>query len=689
MSPRLARWIAWSLVGTFILLAAVGLTLQGLTRAPFGPNALPVAVILVSLVAGWIVIGARIVSRHPRHPVGWLLCAGLFSPALDMFSAGYAAYDAYAVAGSLPGVALAIIWLKLANLAPLGLVAFTLIILLFPDGKFPSPGWRKVAWTTVGTLGVFLLLQAVEPGPVTWGFLPFGANPLAAGPSQWALLRPFMWTAYLILVGCFGAALVSLVIRLRRSSGDARQQVKWLLPPVGLYGIFVVLFLIGLAAADDSIVVMSIAVGQLAAAGIVIAIAFAIFWYRLYDIDLIINRTLVYSALTVAIVALYVLIVGALGVLVQAQGNLVVALLATGLVAVLFQPLRERLQRVVNRLTYGSRDDPVAVFARLGALLQATASPEQMLPGLVRTVAETLRLPYAAVELGQAGERAVVAAYGQPGHAALARFPLVYQQEAIGSLVAAPRMGSAGFGPADRDLLENIAGQASAVAHAVQLTQALQRSRARLVTAREEERRRLRRDLHDELGPQLASQTLLVQALERRLEKVPPGVAPILAELQTQAQQAVTDIRRIVYGLRPPALDELGLLGALREALAPYQRSGARLTLDGPDALPPLPAAVEVAAYRIVQEAVANVFHHAQATHCRVRLDVLQEREQAELRLSVEDDGVGLAANRPAGVGLRSMRERAAELGGGLTVQPRPGGGTQLWACLPIVEAGA
>jgi signal transduction histidine kinase len=388
-------------------------------------------------------------------------------------------------------------------------------------------------------------------------------------------------------------------------------------------------------------------------------------------------------------VALYVLIVGALGVLVQAQGNLVITLLATGLVAVLFQPLRERLQRAVNRLTYGSRDDPVAVFARLGQLLQATASPQQMLPGLVRTVAETLRLPYAAVELGQAGEGAVVAAHGEPGGAALARFPLTYQQETIGSLVAAPRIGSVEFGPADRDLLQNIASQASAVAHSVLLTQALQRSRARLVTAREEERRRLRRDLHDELGPQLASQTLLVQALERRLGEVPPSVAPILAELQTQAQLAVTDVRRIVYDLRPPALDELGLTGALRLALTPFQRSGPRLTLEGPEALPMLPAAVEVAAYRIVQEAVANVFRHARATHCRVQLDVQQECEPAELRLAVEDDGVGLAANHPAGVGLRSMRERAAELGGSLTVQPRPGGGTQVAACLPIVEAGA
>jgi signal transduction histidine kinase len=684
MSPRLARWIAWSLVAAFILLAGAGLILQGLTRAPFGAAWLPVAVILVTLVALWIVTGTLIISRHPRHPVGWLLCAGLFWPALDMFAAGYAAYDAYVYAGSLPGAALALVWLKLADLAPLGLVAFTLIVLLFPDGKLPSPGWRKVAWTTVGTLCIFLPLQAAEPRAVSFGFVPFGPNPLAVNPQLWVYLQPLMWTAFYILVLCFGAAAVSLLVRLRQSHGDVRQQVKWLVPPVGLYAVFLLLFMTGLSAVNNTIVAISIAVGQLAAAGIVIAIAIAIFRYRLYDIDLILNRTLVYGALTVCVVALYALIVGALGVLIQAQGNLVITLLATGLVAMLFQPLRERLQRAVNRLTYGSRDEPVAVFARLGALLQATASPQQMLPGMVRTIAETLRLPYAAVELEQAGERQVVAAHGRPG-GEVARFPLVYQQETIGSLVAAPRTGSAEFGPADRDLLENIASQASAVAHAVQLTQALQRSRARLVSAREEERRRLRRDLHDELGPQLASQTLLIQAVERRLSQDPASAARLLGELQTQSQKAVTDIRRIVYDLRPPALDELGLLGALAEALAPFQRSGARISLDGPEDLPALPAAVEVAAFRIVQEAVTNVLRHARAGHCRVKI----ECGRARLRLAIEDDGVGLPVQRPFGVGLRSMRERAAELGGEFLIQPRPEGGTRVSAWLPVAEAGS
>jgi signal transduction histidine kinase len=274
--------------------------------------------------------------------------------------------------------------------------------------------------------------------------------------------------------------------------------------------------------------------------------------------------------LTGSVIAIYVLVVGALSELFQLGGNLVISLLATGLVAVLFQPLRARLQRAVNRMMYGERDDPAMVFARLGELLEASASPQETLPGLVRTIAQTLKLPYAAIELGQQGERQVVAAYGNPS-GETTRFALVYQSEAVGNLIVASRGRGEELTLADCRLLENIARQAGAVAHAVRLTRELQRSRLRLVTAREGERRRLRRDLHDELGPQLASQALIIDALEKRLRKDPVSAVRLLKELKKQSQRAVQDIRQIIYGLRPPALDHLGLIGALQETLAAYQ----------------------------------------------------------------------------------------------------------------------
>ncbi|HEX6304626.1 MAG TPA: GAF domain-containing sensor histidine kinase [Anaerolineales bacterium] len=546
---------------------------------------------------------------------------------------------------------------------------------LFPDGRF-VPLWSR--WLIPASMLVFpaaLLMARGGPSP-------------GSGPQGWALTG--------IVVGLSVAIFVALlyvpVYRYRNASTpEQRRQTKWV-----VYGIFVgfvfllissVPWMMALNLPPGSLIPWWLLAAQLfwsvSTALFPVTLTIAVMRYRLYEIDIIINRTLVYGALTVSVIALYALTVGAFGVLFQFGGNLVISLLATGLVAVLFQPLRERLQRGVNRLMYGERDDPATVFSRLGDLLEASASPQELLPGLVRTIAQTLKLPYAAIELGQGSRPEVVAEHGSYSEES-ERFPLVYQSEVIGSLVVSPRARREDFGATDRQLLENIARQAGAVAHAVHLTHELQRSRLRLVTAREEERRRLRRDLHDELGPQLASQTLIIEALEKRLNQDPASAARLLEELKKQSRRAVKDIRQIVYDLRPPALDDLGLTGALREALASYQRSGIAFNLQSMDEIPPLPAAVEVAAYRIVQEAVTNVIRHANAGRCLVSIDYREGKENALLQLTVEDDGQGFRAGRHNGVGLNSMRERAAELGGSFTIEGISGGGTRVRAQLPI-----
>jgi signal transduction histidine kinase len=688
MTPRIVRWIAWFLVFAYLILAAVGLSLQGLARVPFGTVTLTIAIILVSLVGVWIVTGALIISRHPRHPVGWLLCAGLFSPALDMFSVGYAAYSAYGYADSLPGVTLALIWLKFANLAPLGLVAFTLIVLLFPDGKFLSSGWRKVAWATIGTLCLFLPLQAVEPDPVSFLFLQLGVNPLAVRPTTWVYLRPWMWVAFYILVLCYGAAFISLIIRLRKSSGDVRQQVKWLLPPAGLYGLFLLLFLLGLAQSDDAIVGLSIAVGQLAAAGIVIAIAFAIFRYRLYEIDIIINRTLVYSALTAIVVAIYVVIVGVVGTFFHAQGNLLITLLATGLIAVLFQPLRERLQRAVNRLIYGERDDPVEALSRLGKQMEVALPSDQVLPVLVKTIAQSLRLPYVGITLK--GQRDI--SFGQGMENAVA-FPFIFQGETTGVLFVSPRNPGDKFTLSEMRLLQNLARQAGVVVRNAQLTADLQRSRQTLVTAREEERHRLRRDLHDGIGPTMAGLTLKLDAakdlvssgLESGEKEELEEAVQLLNELKAQTQETVQSIRHIVHTLRPPSLDVLGLIPALQAHFGQVgtpRNMSIQMTTTPPD-FPRLSAAVEVAAYHIVLEAVTNVIHHAHAEVCEVFLML----ENGNLKMEIKDDGMGLPKAHTHGIGLDSMRERAEELGGRFELSSSPQG-THVCAEIPIAQAG-
>jgi signal transduction histidine kinase len=409
-----------------------------------------------------------------------------------------------------------------------------------------------------------------------------------------------------------------------------------------------------------------------------LSVALAVLRYRLWDIDIIINRTLVYGLLTASVIGSYVLIVGSLGSLFQAQGNVVISLFATGLIAVLFQPLRSRLQRAVNRLMFGERDEPYAVLSRLGRRLEATLAPDAVLPLLTETVAQALKLPYAAIGLLQDGTMTLVASYGEEADVSL-RLPLVYQSEQLGELLLAARSPGESFTSTDRRLLDDLAWQAGIAAHAVRLTVDLQRSRERLVTAREEERRRLRRDLHDGLGPQLASQTLTLTAARKLLRQDPEAAETLLTDAITHAQQAITDIRRLVYNLRPPALDDLGLLGALREQMNQYRSSEVALTLEAPEQLPPLSAAVEVACYRIAQEALTNVMRHACAQSCTIRL-TLADR----LTLEITDDGTGLPPGRQAGVGLTSMRERATELGGTCIVESVPGGGTRVSARLPL-----
>ncbi len=569
-------------------------------------------------------------------------------------------------------------WVNSFVLMPLFLGTGTAALIgLFPDGRF-VPSWSR--WLVPASLVIL---------PAGW-LRSKGELFTDPAPQVWI----FSGLLTILLLGILFALLYIPIYRFRHvSTPEQRQQTKWV-----VYGFFL-LFVFFLMSTIPWTIALNLPPGSLipwwlpaaqfiwflSTAILPVTLTIAVMRYRLYDIDILINRTLVYGTLSTSVVLIYILIVGAAGMLLQFSGNLVISLLATGLVAVLFQPLRARLQRSINRMMYGERDDPATVFSSLGELLEASGSPQELLPGLVRTIAQTLKLPYAAIELGQGARREVVAKHGQLSSEP-ERFPLVYQSEVIGSLVAAPRAPGEDFADADRQLLGNVARQAGAVAHAVHLTSELQRSRVRLVTAREEERRRLRRDLHDELGPQLASQTLIIEALEKRLRQDPVSAARLLEELKKQSRRAMQDIRQIVYDLRPPALDDLGLIGALREGLTLYRRSGVTFHLEVPDEVPSLPAAVEVAAYRIVQEAVTNVIRHAKANHCLVSIEHVHVGKNAVLHITVEDDGEGFQPGRHNGVGLNSMQERAAELGGTFTIEKGSKNGTRVCARLPLNE---
>jgi signal transduction histidine kinase len=476
---------------------------------------------------------------------------------------------------------------------------------------------------------------------------------------------------------------VSFIIAGYKRTRDvvARQQAKWVVFAAAATGSIIIVFrqlpgvIIELRPLDAN-------GAWTVALFLPLAIAAAILRYHLFDIDLIINRTLVYGLLTVLIAAIYVLLVGSLGLVFQAGRSLWTSLVATGLVAVLFQPLRDRVQRRVNRLMYGEVDDPYAVLSRLGQRLETSLAHDSVLSTIVETVALALKLPYAAIALRKKDTFLIGAAYGLPTDEMLT-LALDYQGENLGQLILAPRARGEPFTPADHRLLDGLVHQVAIAVHAVRLTSDLQRSREELVTTREEERRRLRRDLHDGLGQALAGQALQLDVLRTLVVRDPAEAETLAADLKTQVQTSLADIRRLVYALRPPELDELGLVGALGEHVAHLGHANAlSISVEAPTALPPLAAAVEVAAYRIVLEALTNVLRHAQAQHCHIRLSA----EDRLLYLQVADDGCGLPVNYQAGVGLTSIRERAAELGGACLIEHLPSGGTRIVVQLPLLR---
>jgi signal transduction histidine kinase len=551
----------------------------------------------------------------------------------------------------------ALAWVQFLGIATLILIGF-----LFPNGRF-VPRWT-LPFAVVGLVSAGI--QTFFPD-VVW-------PPVLAG-INWVI--------------AFSLLVFSQIYRYRKvSSREQRQQTKWFV--FGFTGavminlVYRLLPLIFPSFAQPGS--LDIFFGDTLTAFsfllIPLTIGFAILRYKLWDIDIIINRTLVYGTLTVSIVGLYVLVVVSLGTLLRGQGNLFISLLATGLIAVLFQPLRLFLQRAVNRLMFGERDNPYHVISHLGQRLGTTLAPEAVLPMIVETVTQALKLPYAAITLKQGDEFSIVASHGEVGEIALT-LPLVYQAETIGQLLLAPRARGESFTSADRRLLDDLARQAGIAAHAVRLTTELQRARERLVTTREEERRRLRRDLHDGLGPTLAALNLQAGAVRTLIPLDPDEATALVTEWRSTLRSVIADIRRLVYDLRPPALDELGLIGAIREQATQYSTragtNGVQMLMEAPDHLPALPAAVEVAAYRIAQEALANVARHAQARTCRIHLWL-----DNALHLWITDDGIGLPEKHRSGVGLLSMRERAEELGGSCSIDSTESMGTRVSASLPF-----
>lgn len=680
----LAWVLAWGVIAGAI--AAMGIAIHQAAISGDYRIILTHETITQLVTIGFALIGALLVSRRPHNPIGWIfLVVGVIYGLIAVMTA--------AITVSPPGSALYELayWLGSWLWIPATLLAATFVPLLFPDGHLPSLSWRFVGWfaafgITLATVGVMFY-----PAPLASLGLE---QPNVFGISGAAPVLDLLMTVGMIFlaVGVFGS-LAALLVRFRRSAGIEREQIKWLVYALVIYFVLSAstsLFA-GLWPGIPWSLDLSIIVTNLSMLGIAAAAAVAILRYRLYDIDLIINRTLVYTVLMVGVAVLYGLVIGSLGILFESSDNLFISLLATGLAAILVQPMRDRLQRLVNRLMYGERDDPYAVLSKLSRQLEGSLSPDAVLPTVVETVAQALKLPYVAISLKQDGGFKIVASYGLAKDE-LVQIPLIYQGQPVGQLMLSTRALNEPFTPGEQRLLREIARPVGVTAHSMLLTQDLrkladdlQHSREEMVKSREEERRRLRRDLHDDLGPQLASLKLNLDVARNLVSRDPRAAEALLLDMRAQSLSAIAEIRRLVFDLRPPALDELGLMGAIQEytrqiATQDGGHSGLQITVDGPTDLPPLPAAVEVAAYRITLEALANFVRHSQGSNCQVTFTQVDN----DFGIEICDDGLGLPENVQPGVGLNSMRERAVELGGSCVIESLPQRGVRVRALLPL-----
>jgi two-component system, NarL family, sensor kinase len=608
--------------------------------------------------------GLAVALRRPDNVIGWLLLAEGAFVALGVFGDMYARYALIAHPGSLPGGRWAALWSDASwpmLFAPIAAIAFVM-----PNGRYLDETWRHRARLSFAAFGVLFVTGFVQPKRFDPPFQDV-RSPLPRAPDSLAALR-------LLLVFLFLAALVTAAFavraRFRQARGIERVQLLWFANAALVIPLALVVCLAESVVTGGPGNVVFVAIG-LAGIAVPLSIGAAILRHGLFDIELVLSRTLVYGTLTALIVVLYFAVVTGLGSLVDSRSS--AGLLAVGLVAVGIEPVRSRLQRRADRFVYGDRSTPQAALRRLSERLQGSLAPSAVLPAVVGSVAEALRLPYAAVEAGDE----IAASHGEPGRGELVRLPMSYRGETVGRLVVEVPPG-AELARADRALLSDLAAQAAVAVHAARLTTDLQRSRERLVAAREEERRRLRRDLHDGLGPDLAAIALRLDAARAMAGDAP--VADVIGELREETRGAIGQIRQIVDELRPPALDELGLVSAIGEHAARMAPIAVEVT--GPDPAPQLPAAVEVAAYRIALEAITNAARHAQARNCQVRIAV-----NGALELDVSDDGKGLPRDAVPGVGRGSMRERAAELGGSCDVSASPGGGTVVRARLPLERA--
>ena len=632
------------------LLAALATTGSVVAAAAATGRPLADDVAIALVVTTYALVGVAVEVARPAHPVAWLMLVGSATWGLgeSLIAAAVIGVgrdpgsSTHALLGVLGSAGRGLGWLLLILALPL----------VFPDGRAPN------RWSTrlvAGCVAAFTMASLFAPVPLE--------DRLADTVNPWGLPA-----ADLVALGAVAASFVALVVAVlsllrkwRRGGELVRQQIIVFAAAFGLP--LLVLPVVATPWARPWVI-------ALVSLPVPVAVGVAMFQRRLYDVQEAVRRTLTYVALSAVLAAVYALIVGGVGLMLRDRGTPWLPWAAAGVVAVAFAPLRDGLQRAVTRLTYGRWSTPAEVLADTGRRLADAADGRALLGSLTDELVDGLGLAGAEIQDVSGRRLAASGSLDVPtGQLLLTAF---------GTSVGTLQWSGRPLRPSDQALLEDLSHQIGAAVHTTAVVDSLHEAREQLVLAREQERRRLRRDLHDGLGPSLAGLGLQVDSVQNLLAA---GDDPStrIQELRTGLRETVTEVRRIVEGLRPPAIDELGLFGAVAELGRELAGgSGLRVDLDLPAERPVLPAAVEVAAYRVTQEALTNVVRHARATSCRVTGAL----DHGTLVIAVADDGRG-GAGPGSGLGMTSMRERAYEIGGDVAVTSR-GQGTTVTIRLPV-----
>jgi signal transduction histidine kinase len=675
--PTALPWVVLGLIGILVVVDIwLGLN-RPATAVPYGPG-------FVLYMATYLCpapVGALIISRHPRHPIGWIMLAiGLVSALEGLF--GESARQLYA-----PKPKLGAAFFFMSNwLSRVVLVLYGILLLLFPDGRLPSRRWRPVVMVGVVAMTASSALDVVTPGPL--------ADYAMVTPPQNSFGIPLPDLAVHVVglsffIGLFGfllLSIVSVVLRFRRAGPELRLQLKWF----ALAGSVLVATFVGANVfTNGGWPPPPVGAAELiAAASVAVAIAIAILRHRLFDIDLVISRTVAYGALAGVIAAFYIAVVAGVGSLLAAgsESRLLLAVFATAFVAVAFQPLRARLERLANRLVYGVRAVPYEVLADFTTRLDGRENSLQLLPVMARMLAQGTGSDAATVWLQENGREVAASSFPEHQHVApdtATRSVLLQHAGAnLGRLTVARRSGEA-LSPTEERLMDGLASQAGLVLHSAGLQDELSRrmlelrqSRHRLVTAQDEARRRLERDLHDGAQQNLVSLRMKLGLAASMAREKPGSLEPLLQEMQSELGDALDSLRNLARGVYPPLLEAEGLKAALRARARQVP-----ISIDvqcGPERYP---RELEGAVYFCCSEALQNLTKHSRATRGSVRMWC----EDGRLCFEVRDNGRGLdPARAKSGGGLQNIRDRLDVLGGVVDVSSTPGTGARVAGWVPL-----